>query len=389
MPTTEATRSRGDVLLRVEHLTTGFDVATGMVRAVDDVSFTVHRGETLGLVGESGCGKSLTAWSIMRLVQLPGRIVSGRVTFDGRDLLAIPEREMQAVRGARISLIFQEPMSALNPVFTVGDQIAEAVFVHRQASRRGARARAVELLEAVRIPDPARSARAYPHQLSGGMRQRVLIAMALACRPALVIADEPTTALDVTIQAEILDLLREMKAACQLSLLLITHDLGVVAEMADRVLVMYAGRIVEEAPVRALFAAPAHPYTQGLLASVSRRAEGRHLPAIEGSVPDLSALPPGCAFGPRCALRIPRCSLEAPGESLPDPDRMVRCHLYPGQSTGPMADLRRPAVTPQSSGSPTSDLGPRASDLGPRGSTSSPRPEPVEGRTSDVTRENP
>jgi oligopeptide/dipeptide ABC transporter ATP-binding protein len=362
MPMSPAVSTPSPVLLDVQHLTTAFDTPQGRLLPVDDVSFVVRRGETLGLVGESGCGKTLTALSIMRLVQPPGRIVSGRVTFDGRDLLALPERQMQAVRGARISLVFQEPMSALNPVFTVGDQIAEAVFVHRQASRRGARARAVELLEAVRIPDPARSARAYPHQLSGGMRQRVLIAIALACRPALVIADEPTTALDVTIQAEILDLLREMKAAYQLSLLLITHDLGVVAEMADRVLVMYAGRIVEEAPVRALFATPAHPYTQGLLASVSRRAEGRHLPAIEGTVPDLSALPPGCAFGPRCALRIPRCSLEAPGESLPGPDRMVRCHLYTGQST---------------------------SDLEPRPSAGSGRGELVEPRTSDVTREIP
>jgi oligopeptide/dipeptide ABC transporter ATP-binding protein len=345
-------RPPSDVLLRVEQLTTGFDVGTRMVRAVDDVSFTMHCGETLGLVGESGSGKSVTALSIMRLIQPPGRIVAGSITFDGRNLLALSEGEMQAVRGARISLIFQEPMSALNPVFTVGDQIAEAILVHGQASHRDARARAVELLEAVRIPDPQRSAGAYAHQLSGGMRQRVLIAIALACRPALVIADEPTTALDVTIQAEILDLLREMKAKYRLSLLLITHDLGVVAEMADRVLVMYAGRIVEEAPLRALFAAPAHPYTQGLLASVSRRAEGRHLPAIEGSVPDLSALPPGCAFGPRCASRIPRCDLEAPGLSLLGPDQAVRCHLY-------SSDVRRPTsdVGPADTGHRTSDTG--------------------------------
>jgi len=341
-PAAEAGRSSGDVLLEVEHLTTVFELPNSTVRAVDEVSFAMRRGETLGLVGESGSGKSVTALSIMRLVQPPGRIVDGSITFDGRNLLALSEGEMQAVRGARISLIFQEPMSALNPVFTVGDQIAEAIVVHGQASHRDARTRAVELLDAVRIPDPERSARAYAHQLSGGMRQRVLIAIALACRPALVIADEPTTALDVTIQAEILDLLREMKAKYRLSLLLITHDLGVVAEMADRVLVMYAGRIVEESPLRTLFAAPAHPYTQGLLASVSRRAGDRHLPAIEGSVPDLAALPPGCAFSPRCASRIPRCDLEAPELSLIAPDQAVRCHLYSSDAGQADAGHRTP-----------------------------------------------
>jgi oligopeptide/dipeptide ABC transporter ATP-binding protein len=248
------------------------------------------------------------------------------------------------VRVARFALVFQEPLSALNPVFTVGDQIAEAVLVHKQASRREARTRAVALLDAVRIPDPAGTARAYPHQLSGGMRQRVLIAMALCCRPALVIADEPTTALDVTIQAEILDLLREMKAAYQLSLLLITHDLGVVAEMADRVLVMYAGRIVEEAPIHTVFAAPAHPYTQGLLASVRGHTEGRHLPGIDGTVPDLAALPPGCAFSPRCPSRIPRCEREAPEESRLGAGQAVRCHLYPPGGSSPTSTiLQRPS----------------------------------------------
>ncbi len=264
----------------------------------------------------------------MRLVQPPGRIASGRIVLDGRDLATLPDRDMQAVRGARMSLIFQEPMSALNPVFSIGDQVAEALVVHRRVSRRDARATVVDLLAAVRIPDPAHTARAYPHQLSGGMRQRAVIAMALACRPALVIADEPTTALDVTIQADILDLLREMKAKYDLSLLLITHDLGIVAEMADRVMVMYAGRIVEEAPVRTMFRAAAHPYTQGLLASVVRRHEHGRLKAIEGVVPDLAALPAGCAFGPRCDSVVPRCRTLAPARVELGDEHAVRCHLF-------------------------------------------------------------
>ena len=327
------------------------------MRAVDDVSFTIRPGETVSLVGESGCGKSVTALSVMRLVQPPGRIMAGRITFDGRNLLGVSERAMRAVRGARIALIFQEPTSALNPVFRVGDQVAETLVVHRQASGRQAHARAIELLEAVRIREPATVARAYPHQLSGGMRQRVLIAMALACRPSLVIADEPTTALDVTIQAEILDLLREMKAEYQLALLLITHDLGVVAEIADRVLVMYAGRIVEAAAVRTIFAAAAHPYTRALLASVRGRAEGRHLPAIEGVVPDMSALPPGCAFAPRCPSRIPPCHVEAPGEIALAAGNSVRCHLY-----SPDASAAGPA--PHPSVGPESRFGAEPVDFG-------------------------
>src|SRR6266545_7930590 len=254
-------------LLRVDRLTTVFD-AGDAVPAVDDVSFDIFPGETLGLVGESGSGKSVTALSIMRLVQAPGRIASGRILFKDQDLLSLDEAAMRDVRGAGISLIFQEPMTALNPVFQIGDQIAEALLVHGRATRGDARSKAIELLRAVRIPNPESRITDYPHQLSGGMRQRVLIAMALACQPSLVIADEPTTALDVTIQAEILDLLREMKAARNLSLLLITHDLGVVAETADRVAVMYAGRIVETGPVRAIFRNPSHPYTRGLLASI-------------------------------------------------------------------------------------------------------------------------
>jgi oligopeptide/dipeptide ABC transporter ATP-binding protein len=353
MPTGDTAASSRDLLLQIEHLTTTFDVeGGGVVRAVNDVGFTMHRGETVGLVGESGSGKSVTALSIMRLVQPPGRIIAGRIVFEGRDLLTLREREMQRIRGARISLVFQEPMSALNPVFTIGDQVGEAILVHGRLPRREARARALELLEAVRIPDPARTARAYPHQLSGGMRQRVLIAMALACRPALVIADEPTTALDVTIQAEILDLLRDMQAKYDLALLLITHDLGVVAEMTDRVLVMYAGRIVEAAPVRTMFAAPVHPYTRGLLASVSLRAGGRHLPVIEGTVPDLAALPPGCSFGPRCASRLPRCAVESPGESHVATGHTVRCHLCASDGAS-----REPEIAAADTGHRTADFG--------------------------------
>ena len=255
-------------LLEVENLTVAFPGAHSTVTAVDGVSFQLNAGETLGLVGESGSGKSVTAFAIVRLLQPPGRVTGGRVTFEGRNLLALSEGEMRAVRGARISLIFQEPMTALNPVMRVGDQIAEALTVHGIADRAGARARAIELLDAVRIPDPSRRARDYPHQLSGGMRQRVMIAIALACRPPLVIADEPTTALDVTIQAEVLDLLRELKSRLGLSLLLITHDFGVIAEMADRVAVMYKGKLVEQGLVRQILREPRHDYTKALLAAV-------------------------------------------------------------------------------------------------------------------------
>jgi peptide/nickel transport system ATP-binding protein len=255
-------------LLDVQGLTVTFAGERSTVTAVDSVSFQVAAGETVGVVGESGSGKSVTAFSILRLLQPPGRITAGRVLFEGRDLLTLPEREMREVRGARISLIFQEPMTALNPVMRVGDQIAEALTVHGLASGRDARAKAVELLEAVKITDAGRRVRDYPHQLSGGMRQRVMIAIALACRPPLIIADEPTTALDVTIQAQVLELLRELKARYNLALLLITHDFGVIAEMADRVAVMYKGQLVEQGPVRQILRAPAHEYTRALLAAV-------------------------------------------------------------------------------------------------------------------------
>jgi ABC-type dipeptide/oligopeptide/nickel transport system ATPase component len=256
------------MLLDVQELTVVFAGTRSTVTAVDRVSFQLDRGETLGLVGESGSGKSVTAFSILRLVQPPGRITGGQILFEGRDLLTLSEREMREVRGKGISLIFQEPMTALNPVMRVGDQIAEALTVHGMASRRDARLRSIELLEAVKIPDAAKRARDYPHQLSGGMRQRVMIAIALACRPPLIIADEPTTALDVTIQAQVLDLIRELKARFNLAVLLITHDFGVIAEMADRVAVMYRGRLVEQGPVRQILREPEHEYTRSLLAAV-------------------------------------------------------------------------------------------------------------------------
>jgi len=335
-----------DPLLRVDHLTTVFDLPSGPVPAVNDVSFEIQHGETLGVVGESGSGKSVTAFSIMRLVQPPGRIAAGGVYFKGRDLLALPEREMQRVRGAEISLIFQEPMTALNPVFTIGDQLRETLLVHGRAARSQSRQRAVELLEAVRIPDAARRVNDYPHQLSGGQRQRVLIAMALACKPALVIADEPTTALDVTIQAQILDLLREMKSAFNLSLLLITHDLGVIAETADRVAVMYAGRIVEQGAVRDIFREPQHPYTRGLLASMPGGAPGTRLRAIEGTVPMLGALPRGCAFNPRCPDRFEPCTGVPPDDYVTAPGHTAKCYLHdPAAGRAPGATSGEPRAT--------------------------------------------
>ena len=334
-------------LLEVSNLTTVFDTPRGPVAAVDDVSFEIEAGETLGLVGESGSGKSVTALSIMRLVQPPGRVAGGRIVFNGQDLLTLDEKAMRSVRGAGIALIFQEPMTALNPVFRVGDQIAETLLVHRRANRREAKAKAIELLRAVRIPDPASRVNDYPHQLSGGMRQRVLIAISLACQPSLVIADEPTTALDVTIQAEILDLLREMKRAMNLSLLLITHDLGVIAETADRVAVMYAGRIVEMAPVRAIFRNPAHPYTRGLLASMPGGSPGQRLRAIDGSVPLLGSLPPGCSFNPRCPDRFEPCTAAPPPDYPAGPEQTAKCYLHdPRYATSeirhPQSAIRHP-----------------------------------------------
>jgi|HubBroStandDraft_1064217.scaffolds.fasta_scaffold01747_8 peptide/nickel transport system ATP-binding protein len=306
-------------LLRVNGLVTTFRTESGVMRAVDDVSFDIPRAATVALVGESGCGKSVTALSILRLVTSPpGRIEGGSIELEGRDLLRVSEREMQGVRGSVVSMIFQEPMTSLNPVYTVGWQIAESVRLHRKKSRREARQRAIELLQLVGMPEPETNVDSYPHQLSGGQRQRVMIAMALACEPKLLLADEPTTALDVTIQAQILALLRDLQERFSMSLLLITHDLAVVAENAESVMVMYAGRIVENAPVRELFARPAHPYTRGLLDSIPTTAVPvrRRLRAIEGIVPDLRALPPGCRFADRCPMRVERCTEQEP-ELLP------------------------------------------------------------------------
>jgi oligopeptide/dipeptide ABC transporter ATP-binding protein len=301
---------------------------------VNDVSFEIRKGETLGLVGESGSGKSVTAFSIIRLVQEPGQVVGGRVLFQGKDLLGLPEEEMRQVRGAGIGFVFQEPMAALNPVMRVGAHIAEALSVHGIASGAAARARAVELLRAVRIADPDKRVDDYPHQLSGGMRQRVMMAIAIACKPPLVIADEPTTALDVTVQAQILGLLRDMKREFDLSLLLITHDLGVIAETADRVAVMYAGRIVEQGPVREIFRNPKHPYTRGLLASIPGGAAGSRLKAIEGTVPNLAQLPRGCAFEPRCGERLGVCAEAMPAEFMLDVSHGARCHLLSPEAEG-------------------------------------------------------
>jgi peptide/nickel transport system ATP-binding protein len=340
-------------LLSVSGLTTVFDTRTGPVAAVDDVSFEIRAGETLGLVGESGSGKSVTALSIMRLVQAPGRIARGQLVFKGRDLTALDEREMRRVRGAEIALIFQEPSTALNPVFRVGDQIAETLLVHGRATRRDARDLAIVLLRTVRISNPDVRVDDYPHQLSGGMRQRVLIAMALACKPSLVIADEPTTALDVTIQAEILELLREMKSALNLSMLLITHDLGVIAATADRVAVMYAGRIVETGPVRDVFRTPAHPYTRGLLASMPGGMPGERLQTIEGSVPSLGHLPPGCAFNPRCPDRFEPCTSAPPPDFPAGAAQVAKCYLHDAARTSHLA-LRTPHSAPR-----TSHLAPR------------------------------
>jgi peptide/nickel transport system ATP-binding protein len=306
-------------LLAIADLRTHFFTRDGVVRAVDGVSYDVGAGETLAVVGESGCGKSVTALSILRLVPSPpGRIVGGAIRFEGVDLLQIGEGEMRRIRGNEISMIFQEPMTSLNPVLTVSRQITETLILHQGLTARAAAARAIEMLRLVRIPEPERRARQYPHELSGGMRQRVMIAMALACHPKLLIADEPTTALDVTIQAQILDLMRELKSEIGAAIILITHDLGVVAEMAQRVVVMYAGRKVEEAPVGDLFRRPQHPYTLGLLASVPRlgatlgRAEPPRLAEIPGTVPSLRDPLVGCAFSPRCAYATERCSREAP-----------------------------------------------------------------------------
>ncbi|MCD6415365.1 MAG: ABC transporter ATP-binding protein [Planctomycetes bacterium] len=313
----------------VEDLHVRFDTEEGVARAVDGVSFCVGRDETFCLVGESGCGKTVTALSILRLAPSPpGRIVRGRIIFDGRDMLALPNRAMRRLRGESISMIFQEPMTSLDPVFTVGDQIAEALRQHRKLSRREASSVVLDMLVRVGIPDPERRIGEYPHQLSGGMQQRVMIAMALACRPRLLIADEPTTALDVTIQAQILDLLRQLQEELHMAILLITHDLGVVAQMADRVAVMYAGRIVESAAVNDIFRSPQHPYTASLLKSLPGASEpGERLRAIRGFVPDARAYPSGCRFHPRCDVALPQCARIEPALREVTPGQWAACIL--------------------------------------------------------------
>lgn len=330
---------QNDIILDVKNLKTQFFTEGGIVRAVDGVDFHVRRGEVLGIVGESGCGKSVTSLSIMKLVGQPGRIVDGEIIFDNQDLVSMPETEVLKLRGNRMSMIFQQPTSCLNPVFRVGDQITEVLHIHQNLSKEDASKRAVELLETVGIPEPEKRLSAFPHEMSGGMAQRVMIAMALACVPELLIADEPTTALDVTIQAQILDLMRDLRTKIGTAVILITHDLGVVAEMCDRVNVMYAGRVVEEANVHDLFNNPKHPYTAALIRATPVLGQvDLELESIPGSVPNLVNLPSGCKFAPRCTARIENeleiCTQEDPELKLIGPNHRVRCWLYEEQGEG-------------------------------------------------------
>ncbi len=321
----------GDVVLEVKNLRTVFFTNSGLFKAVDDLSFAVRRGETLAIVGESGCGKSVTALSVMRLVpDPPGRVVDGSILLEGNDLLSLDDAGIRAIRGSRISMIFQEPMTSLNPVMRIGDQITETIRLHQTIGAKEAWAQAIQMLRLVRISEPERRAKEYPHQLSGGMRQRAMIAMALSCRPALLIADEPTTALDVTIQAQILALMLDLQKEFGMGLVLITHDLGVVAQTAQRVIVMYAGKKVEEATVERLFEDPRHPYTRGLLASIpavpsTDTPDQARLVEIPGTVPSLTKLPAGCAFAPRCQLAIARCHEEYPPLQALSPDHTAAC----------------------------------------------------------------
>jgi peptide/nickel transport system ATP-binding protein len=326
--TSPPTSTKPPDLLRVEGLRTHFFTDGGVVHAVDGIDLELRRGQTLGVVGESGSGKSVMALSILGLLSPPGRVVAGRVIFDGSDLLGLSAEEMRKIRGNRIAMIFQQPSTSLNPVFRIGDQIVEALAIHQGLGRAEARVRCSDLLSMVGLPDAPRRMRQYPHELSGGQCQRVMIAMALACNPELLIADEPTTALDVTIQAQILDLMRDLRTKIDTAIMLITHDMGVVAEMADRVAVMYAGQVVEFADVQAIFAAPLHPYTQGLLNSIPVLGRVRdELEVIPGTVPSLIDPPPGCRFAPRCSRRFERCDQEPPLIATDD-GRTVRCWLY-------------------------------------------------------------
>lgn len=318
-----------DVLLGIQDLKTYFYTQDGVVKAVDGISFHIPRRQTLGLVGESGCGKSVTALSIMRLVSDAGKIVGGRILFKGQDLLSIPETQMRQIRGNQIAMIFQEPMTSLNPVFTIGNQIAEAIILHQKRPKKEARKLTIEMLRKVRIPAAEVRVDEYPHQMSGGMRQRVMIAMALSCNPDLLIADEPTTALDVTVQAQILDLLKELQQEFGMSILIITHNLGVVAEIADAVAVMYASKIVEYAAKLELFQNPLHPYTHGLFKSIPRLSTKRteRLHVIEGVVPHPARFPPGCKFHPRCSRAAPKCYQDEPELLEVHPGHLVACHL--------------------------------------------------------------
>ncbi len=342
-----AAGSRSDALLDVRDLRTHFHVMDGTVRAVDGVSFSIQRGQTLGVVGESGCGKSVTALSIMRLLDIPpAEIVSGEILFQGRDLLKLNDEEMRHVRGNDVAMIFQEPMTSLNPVFTIGDQIAEAVMLHQKLSRKSAWDKAVDSLRSVGISNPERRVKQYPHEMSGGMRQRVMIAMALSCDPKLLIADEPTTALDVTIQAQILELIRKVQDDTGAALMLITHDLGVVAETVNRVVVMYAGRVVEEGSADEVLLAPKHPYTEGLLTSIpSRGMRGQRLNVIRGTVPNPFNMPAGCNFAPRCPYAFAPCPTQDPRIEDADPPD-VACWLYTPAPGSPIPPRKRAAATP-------------------------------------------
>jgi peptide/nickel transport system ATP-binding protein len=336
-PSVAASNRKGeamdDNLLDIRGLKTYFYTEDGVVKAVDGVDLTIKRGETLGIVGESGCGKSVTSLSVMRLIGAPGKILEGKINFDGVNLLELPENKMTKIRGNRISMIFQQPTTCLNPVFKIGDQVSEVLNIHRSLGREAGLKRAIELLRMVGIAEPQKRVNAYPHEISGGQAQRVMIAMALACAPELLIADEPTTALDVTIQAQILDLMRDLRSKTGTSIMLITHDMGVIAEMAERVIVMYAGQVVEQADVKTLFARPMHPYTQGLLGSIPVLGRVRErLDVIPGSVPNLLNPPPGCRFEPRCqacqGLARERCRSEVPPLREVEPGHFVRTWLY-------------------------------------------------------------
>jgi peptide/nickel transport system ATP-binding protein len=320
-----------DILISIRGLKTNFYTYSGVVKALDGIDLDIYKNETVGLVGETGCGKSVTALSIIRLIQWPpGRIDEGSIIFEGKDLLKFSNDEMRSIRGNKISMIFQEPMNSFNPVFTIGDQIAEVIILHQKLDAKTANKKAVEMLAFTGIPAPERVAKSYPHELSGGMLQRAMISMALACKPALLIADEPTTALDVTIEAQILELMRDLKAKTGSSILMITHDLGIIAEVCDRVGVMYAGNIVELSSVKEIFAHPMHPYTIGLIGSIPKfnQAKGVRLDTIAGSVPNLVYPPPGCRFNPRCTKAMDICKREKPKMVEIENGHMVACHLY-------------------------------------------------------------